>query len=96
MYIPKIYVDFHKMDDFGRLLLIGSGTIQDLEKYDIKLEEGLVLDFYSDDANDEGEPDELRVEGTVHYNEALKCWVAAIDWNAIRHASEMSNLELQE
>ena len=38
MYIPKIHVDFQKMDDFGRLLLTGSGTIQDLEKYGIKLE----------------------------------------------------------
>jgi hypothetical protein len=28
------------------------------------------------------------VEGVVHYDPAGQCWVATIDWAAIRHASE--------
>jgi hypothetical protein len=35
-----------------------------------------------------GGPDELWTDGIVQYNEAEKCWVAAIDWQALRHASE--------
>ena len=40
------------------------------------------------DVDDQGEPDELLVEGTTHYNAEEQCWVAAIDWSALRHASE--------
>jgi hypothetical protein len=28
------------------------------------------------------------VEGVVHYDPAGQCWVATINWAAIRHASE--------
>jgi hypothetical protein len=28
------------------------------------------------------------VEGVVHYDPVGHCWVATIDWTAIRHASE--------
>jgi len=48
----------------------------------------MVLAFYSDDADDEGEPDELLAQGVVHYDATQQCWVAAIDWNALYHASE--------
>jgi hypothetical protein len=41
-----------------------------------------------DDADDEGRPDELLVEGVVHYDEAGRSWVADIDWSAVRHASD--------
>jgi hypothetical protein len=45
------------------------------------------LTLYTDDANHEGDSDELEADGIVLYNEVEKCWVAAIDWQAIRHAS---------
>ena len=48
----------------------------------------MALTLYSDDADDAGQPDELLVDGIVQYNERENCWVAAIDWQAIRHASE--------
>jgi hypothetical protein len=47
----------------------------------------MALTLYTDDADDEGRPDKLLAHGLVQYNEAEKCWVAAIDWNAIRHQS---------
>jgi hypothetical protein len=50
--------------------------------------DGLVLTFDRDDADDAGGPDELRVEGVVRYNEEEGCWVASIDWSALRHASD--------
>jgi hypothetical protein len=30
----------------------------------------------------------LLVDGVVSFSEEEHCWVAAIDWNAIHHASE--------
>ena len=59
-----------------------------MERQGIELCEGMALTLYTDDANDEGQSDELLAEGVVHYDEAEQCWVAAIDWQAIRHASK--------
>ena len=84
----RIYADFHKVDDEGRLILSSYGTTEDLAKSGIELKEGLVLTFYSDDADDAGNPDDLIVQGVVRYDEALKQWVAVIDWNAIKHVSD--------
>ena len=54
----------------------------------IQLRPGLVLTLYSDDLDDQGQLDELLVEGVVSFSEEEHCWVAAIDWPAIRHASD--------
>lgn len=85
---PRIYADFQNLDDFNRLRLTSAGTLQDLERQGIRLQEGLVFTFYTDDADDEDQPDELRVEGVVQYDQEAQCWVGTIDWAAIRHASD--------
>jgi hypothetical protein len=88
MATPRVYADFQNLDDENRLRLTCAGTRRDLELQAITLREGMALMLYTDDADDGGQPDELLAEGVVHYNEAEKCWVAAIDWHAIRHASD--------
>jgi hypothetical protein len=88
MTLPSVYADFQNIDDANRLRLTCAGTLQDLTRHGIQLHEGLGLTFYSDDADDHGQPDELRVEGVVHYDSDGQCWVAAINWSAIRHASD--------
>jgi hypothetical protein len=88
MFEPKIYADFHNLDDSNRLRLTCAGTKEDLERQSIELHEGLVLTFYMDDADDQGEPDELRTQGVVHYDEREATWVASVDWSAVRHASD--------
>jgi hypothetical protein len=84
----RVYADFQNLDDDNRLRLTCAGTQRDLERLGISLREGLVLTFYTDDADDQGRPDELRAEGVVHYDEVGRGWVAAIDWTALRHASD--------
>jgi hypothetical protein len=84
----KVYADFQNLDDANRVRLTCAGTLEDLKHQGIQLEEGLVLTFYSDDADDQGRPDELRVEGEVHYDAGERCWVAVVDWSALRHASD--------
>ena len=52
-----------------------AGTIADLKRQGIALQNGQSLIIYSE---------ELEVEGIVQYSEEEKLWTAVIDWNAIR------------
>jgi len=88
MSTPRVYADFQNLDDSNRLRLTCVGTIDDLARQGIELREGLVLTFSMDDADDQGELDELLGDGVVHYDEKERTWVASIDWSTIRHASD--------
>jgi hypothetical protein len=88
MVRAKVYADFHNADANGRLRLNCVGTIEDLAQQGITLREGMLLTLYSDDLDANGQYDELLVNGVVSFSEEEHCWVAAIDWSAIRHASD--------
>ena len=85
---PRLYADFQNLDDENRLRLTCVGTRRDLERQGLELREGMTVTLYTDDANDNGQRDELLADGVVHYDAAENCWVATIDWNAIRHKSD--------
>jgi hypothetical protein len=87
---PKVYADFHNADPQGRLRLNCVGTLEDLAQQQVQLHPGLMLTLYADDADSEGRLDELLVDGVVVYSDDEHCWVAAIDWDAIRHASDVA------
>ena len=95
MSASRIYADFHNLDDSNRLRLTCVGTRDDLARQRIELQEGLYLTFYMDDANDNGEPDDLLAEGVTHYDPEKQCWVAAVDWPTLRHASEESSRSVE-
>ena len=88
MVKPKIYADFHNADLQGRLRLNCIGTTEDLAKQQVELHKGLLLTLYADDLDENGNLDELLVDGVVSLSEEEHCWVAAIDWAAIRHSSD--------
>ena len=88
MVKPRVYADFHNADAQGRLRLNCIGTMEDLSRHQVELREGLVLTLYSDDLDDKGRLDELLVDGVVSFSEEEHCWVASIDWDAIRHVSD--------
>jgi hypothetical protein len=88
MIKPKLYADFHNADANGRLRLNCVGTIEDLARQQITLREGLPLTLYTDDLDAKGQLDELLVDGILSFSAEEHCWVAAIDWSAIHHASE--------
>lgn len=85
---PRVYADFHNADEQGWVRLNCIGTIQDLARQNIQLQDGLALTLYTDDADKQGRSDELCAEGIVHYSGEEKCWVAEIDWNALWRAPE--------
>jgi hypothetical protein len=86
----RIYVDFlNSGGQANQVVLDRSGTMEDLKRYAITLREGLVLHLYMDDADDSDQPDNLIVDGVVHYDEQLKQWVATYDPAAFKHESDL-------
>lgn len=85
---PRLYADFHNLDDLNRVRLTCAGTVADLTHGRIELREGMALTLYTDDADDEGRPDELLADGVARRHEQEGCWVAEVDWSGLRHASE--------
>jgi hypothetical protein len=67
--------------------------MEDLAQQRVELHEGLILTLYSDDLNTAGKLDEILVDGVVTFSTDQRCWVAAIDWSAIRHASDRERLQ---
>jgi hypothetical protein len=86
---PRIFADFHNADEQGRLRLNCVGTIEDLSRQNIKLQNGKLLTLYSE---------ELEVDGAVQYSEEESLWVAVIDWKHIRQVDDiiLSNSSLPE
>ncbi|MEG4072942.1 hypothetical protein QUA30_09630 [Microcoleus sp. Pol14C2] len=80
MKYPRIFADFHNADEQGRLRLNCVGTIEDLSRQNIKLEDGQLLALYDE---------ELEVDGIVQYSEEESLWVAVIDWKQIRQVEDM-------
>lgn len=88
-----IYADFMKNVDENRLILVCHGTFKDLERNNVTLETGMKLVFYSDDADDDGNQDDLVVEGFVEYDEKKQRWTAKISWEDIKNISQLSAQE---
>ena len=76
----RVFADFHNADGKGRVRLNCAGTIADLERQGIVLQDGQSLSIYSE---------ELEVEGVVHYSEEEKLWTVEIDWNGIQEVDSV-------
>jgi hypothetical protein len=86
---PRVYADFNDLLGSPRRLWLDTvGARQDLERQGLELQEGLRILLYDHDLDDEGERDDLVVEGIVSLDRATGRWCAFIDPGAIRHASE--------
>jgi hypothetical protein len=73
----------------GRNYLKEIGTLQDIALNDIRLEEGVRLSFYCEDADDAGKPDDLLFEGTVHFDSEKQQWYVIVEESSYRHASDL-------
>jgi hypothetical protein len=80
MSMSRVFVDFHNADEQGRLRLNCIGTIEDLARQHIELENGQRLMLYGE---------ELEVDGVVQFSEDEKIWVVAIDWNQIKQVEQL-------
>jgi hypothetical protein len=73
--LPRVFVDFHNSDRQGRVRLNCVGTIADLGRLGIVLQEGSQMLLSCN---------ELETEGTVTYSIEEGLWVATIDWDKVR------------
>ena len=87
----RVWVDLMKADGNGRVWLTTIGTRRDLERLGIQLREGIPLKLWSDDVDDTGRPDNLIVDGIAHFSSEIGVWVALVDWQAVRHESELND-----
>ena len=78
MALPAIHADFMNADPRGRLRLNTVGTVEDLGRLGVRLTEGLRIVVHDD---------EVEADGVVSFSPEEHLWVAAIDWNAVRHVN---------
>lgn len=87
--MDRVYVDFMKTDDEGRLRLKALGTVEDMRRLGITPSDGLTLQIYSDDLDERGRPDPLVASATFRYNSALNEWVLELPPGEVMHASDL-------
>lgn len=87
---PRVYADFNNLDDENRIRLTTKGTTEDLRRLGINLFDGLPLTFYMDDADDQGNRDDLLIDGTVHFSAEDQCWVAKVAWDAAYRSTDQA------
>ncbi|OKH49795.1 hypothetical protein NIES2101_20395 [Calothrix sp. HK-06] len=66
----KVFADFHNADFLGRLRLNCTGTIKNLARQKVLLQDDQNLILYNED---------LEVDGVVEYSIEESIWVAVID-----------------
>ena len=64
------------------------GTVDDMARSGLVLNEGMIVTFYDYDASEKAADDKLLFDGTVHYEAAQQKWYALIDWTSFRHESD--------
>ena len=79
-----------KCDDENRHPLVCQGTIKDLAENNIILGEGMKLVFYNEDEDENGNRDDLVVEGIIEYDKVNKRYAARIIWEDIKNISKLS------
>jgi hypothetical protein len=75
----RVYADFQKTDDSGRLVLTSRGSLADLAGIDVVPGDTMAVVFYGDDADENGSPDDLEVDGILLYDEKVGYWVGVYD-----------------
>ncbi len=93
---PRVYADLNGgwREGGNYILWLNSiATESDLLYLGYSLASGLVVDFWTDDGDDEGNLDPLLFQGKVEYDQEKQKWFAVAPWNDFYHASELNNMD---
>src|SRR5215472_9440831 len=91
--LPRLYVDFNEMLAPDLVLLSRHDAKPDANGEMVHLSEGLEVAIFSDDLDDQGQPDNLVAVGVIERNHD-KGWSKAVKWccrigpEGIRHESD--------
>src|SRR5277367_1488577 len=83
----RIYLSPQSNSSNVRTYLTQLGTKNDLERTRLVLKDGLRVQFYCDDAADDGTADDLLFEGVVKFDSDKHEWYALIDPISFQHRS---------
>ncbi|HLP11170.1 MAG TPA: hypothetical protein VK177_04500 [Flavobacteriales bacterium] len=95
MKTARIYVDFNEMVEDDLVLLAKDNFTIDSQGNRVELREGLKVDIYMDDIDDNDNPDNLIASGIVLPNNTdipwtkNALWLCRIDKDGIRHESDV-------
>lgn len=73
-----LYADFNNADPAGRVRLNGAGSLRDLARLGLRLEDGMRVTVHDE---------ELAADGEVAYSREEGVWVVRIDWTLVRPAA---------
>lgn len=88
----RVYADLNggwRVEEEYVVPLNSSATENDLQILGYRLMPGLVVDFWTDDGDDEGNLDPLLFQGVIQFDEDTQRWIAVADWNGFQNASEL-------
>ena len=80
-------LDFHGCVDENTYALNTRGSLEDLSQLAVGPTIGLRLTFWADDGDDNGNSDDLLIDGTLDRLDPWG-WVARVDPSTWRHASD--------
>ena len=86
---PPIWVDFMARDGKSRVHLDFPGTLADLKRHAMSLNEGMRITLYTEDATDVSDPDDLVTVGIVQRDPTSNRWFAVFDWTTLLHVSDL-------
>ena len=89
---PRIYADLNGGHRDGGVYVVrldSRATEGDLQKQGVHVREGLRLDFWADDGDEDGNPDPLLFKETLRLDSDLHQWVAVAAWDGFQPASEV-------
>jgi hypothetical protein len=89
--VSKVFADFQNTDAHGRVRLNCNGTLRDLAAQQIDLHDGVPLTLYDNDEDATGHAVELQAAGVATYSADENCWVAVVDWQALRRIPLRAN-----
>ncbi len=95
MTVSCLHVDFNEMLEPDLVLLPQTDEVVDRKGNIVQLYEGLFISLYSEDSDEQGNPDNLTAEGWVEMNNFQHPWGQAAKWccrinhQGIRHESDI-------
>ncbi len=96
---PRVYADLNggwPQGDAYIFSLNSRATESDMRYLGYSLTPGLVLDFWTDDGDDDGNPDPLLFRAMIQFDEDLQKWIGVADNDSFLHASEVKQVQAQE
>lgn len=90
---PRIDADLNKggapdSEGFFTVPLTTIGTQNSMAKQGLTFQEGMTMDFWTDDGDENFDPDPILFSGTVHYS-PMGFWYARCNDKDVKHASEI-------